>query len=91
MIEDKLNHDERVRLECIAQAVASSASSMIGKSPQDIIEAAEVFEAFVHGEPNTEKLEFKRAYIVGWEDAMTRRDEESRSGSRPGSTYTPGS
>lgn len=48
MIEDKLTHDERLRLECLAQSIASHASRL-GKpaSDSDIRRTAEVFERFV--------------------------------------------
>lgn len=48
--EDKLSHDERLRLECLAQAVALSA--MRGPRTPDadqITAAARVFEMFVQG------------------------------------------
>ena len=49
MIEDKLDHDERVRLECLAQAVATVAS--IGRqtspSPEGVLDCAAKYEAFV--------------------------------------------
>lgn len=43
MIEDKLEHDERLRLECLAQAVAMQRHS----SPSIIIACAAEFEKFV--------------------------------------------
>lgn len=49
MIEDKLSKDQRIRLECLAQAVASSA--IIGQANTEtlIIKAAR-FEKFIVGE-----------------------------------------
>jgi len=44
MIEDKLEHDERVRLECLAQAVAMHRPTL---SPAAIVDAAAEFEQFV--------------------------------------------
>lgn len=48
MIEDKLTHDERLRLECLAQAVAKNA--MKNTSDEQIVETAARYEAFVKGE-----------------------------------------
>lgn len=45
MIEDKLTHDERLRLECLAQASAFSPS----QSAEQIIEKATRYERFVRG------------------------------------------
>lgn len=46
MVEDKLTHDERLRLECLAQAVALHA--MGNKPSADVlIKYAEDFEAWV--------------------------------------------
>lgn len=48
MIEDQLTHDERLRLECLAQAVQSRASSGPGANhPANIVQSAERFERFV--------------------------------------------
>lgn len=48
MIEDKLTHNERLRLECIAQAVASH----IGQAPttEQLIKRAERIEQYVSKE-----------------------------------------
>lgn len=46
MIEDKLDHDERLRLECLAQANATGH----GQSPEQIIEKATRYERFVRGD-----------------------------------------
>lgn len=45
MIEDKLDHDERLRLECVAQAVASTAMSR--PSAETIVETAKRFETYI--------------------------------------------
>lgn len=45
MIEDKLNHAERVRLECVAQAVARSMGRP--NSTEGILKDAAEFEKFV--------------------------------------------
>lgn len=49
MIEDKLTHDERLRLECLSQAVAKHASFGGGTKPSDeaIISTARSFEKFM--------------------------------------------
>lgn len=45
MIEDKLTHDERLRLECVAQAIAAGA---MASTPAELIVArAVVFEQYV--------------------------------------------
>lgn len=46
MMEDKLNHEERLRLECIAQAVAAE-HAMVGRGSQGIIARAAEFEKYV--------------------------------------------
>ena len=48
MHEDKLTHDERLRLECLAQANASAMSGR-PQSFRDVIERAKAYEAFVRG------------------------------------------
>lgn len=45
MIEDKLTHDERLRLECLAQAVALSAHAP--EVANDIVGAAQLLEGYV--------------------------------------------
>lgn len=45
MIEDKLLRDERIRLECLAQAVGSSIG--VPSPPERIIEKAEKFEEYI--------------------------------------------
>lgn len=45
MIEDKLTHDERLRLECIAQANASK--GMSGGDPAAVLKAAAMYEKFI--------------------------------------------
>lgn len=45
MIEDKLTHDERLRLECIAQSIAFH--TMKNNSTEIIIETASRFEKFI--------------------------------------------
>lgn len=47
MIEDKLTHDERLRLECLAQAVA--AEHVMRGGSQGIVARAAQFEEFVKG------------------------------------------
>lgn len=45
MIEDKLSHDERLRLECVAQAVSSS--TLNGNSAEGIVYKASKFEDYI--------------------------------------------
>lgn len=50
MHEDKLTHDERLRLECLAQAVvASGAAAGRSQTAEDIVARARKFETFVRG------------------------------------------
>lgn len=49
MIEDKLTHDERVRLECVAQAVAMNATILGPCTSTQVIDAARQFERYVKG------------------------------------------
>lgn len=46
MLEDRLNQEQRIRLECIAQANILSH----GASAEQIIEKARRFEKFIKGE-----------------------------------------
>ena len=48
MPEDKLTHDERLRLECLAQA--NLAGARAGMSPESVVRAAQEFEQYVRGE-----------------------------------------
>ena len=52
MVEDKLSHDERLKLECLAQSIAFNAyvHGPHPANPAKIIYAAEVFEKYVKGE-----------------------------------------
>lgn len=51
MIEDKLTHDERLRLECVAQAVAYSSTTQVRASGEaSIVSIAKTFEAYVKDE-----------------------------------------
>lgn len=45
MIEDKLNRFERIRLECLAQAIAKTMGR--GASSEVIIREAQAFEKYV--------------------------------------------
>lgn len=45
MIEDKLTHDERRRLECLAQSVILMAA--LRPSPEQLIEIATRFDLYV--------------------------------------------
>lgn len=47
MIEDQLTHDERLRLECLAQAVQGG---RMLDGPDDTVRSAKVYEAYVKGE-----------------------------------------
>lgn len=47
--EDKLTHDERLRLECLAQAVASCTGHVREVSSGQILEKAEQFQEFLLG------------------------------------------
>ena len=44
MIEDKLEHDERVRLECLAQAIAMGRHTA---APDQIVASAMIFQKYV--------------------------------------------
>lgn len=48
MIEDKLRHDERLRLECLAQSVARNMGRP-SASDEQVIQTASAFESFVKG------------------------------------------
>lgn len=48
MIEDKLTHDERLRLECIAQAIAKN--TVMQKPIATLITEAREIEGYVKGE-----------------------------------------
>lgn len=50
MLEDKLTRDERIRLECLAQA--NVLSSGFGMTPTTIIDRAKQFERYIR--ENTE-------------------------------------
>lgn len=45
MIEDKLNHDERVRLECVAQSIARNMGR--NKSMKDMLKEADDIAHFI--------------------------------------------
>lgn len=45
MMEDKLEHDERLRLECLAQAIAAQAA--LGRGGQGIVTRAAEYEKYV--------------------------------------------
>lgn len=47
MLEDQLTHDERLRLECLAQAIASTGSIVTRNDIMIVINRARVFEEFV--------------------------------------------
>lgn len=49
MIEDKLTHDERIRLECVAQAVAYTQSQIGDTTSKGVVLIAAVFEFYVKG------------------------------------------
>lgn len=49
MLEDKLEHDERLRLECLAQANVTSH----GQSAEVIVQKAREFEQYVTGKEAT--------------------------------------
>lgn len=49
MIEDKLTRDERIRLECLAQANASYAMRIVETSELVILDRAKMFEAYIKG------------------------------------------
>ena len=48
MIEDKLTREERIRLECVAQA--NQMASGFHKTAQRVINDAKAFENYVKGE-----------------------------------------
>lgn len=50
MLEDKLTHDERLRLECIAQANMAAAGRPT--SAEVLIAKAKEFEEYVKGDSN---------------------------------------
>lgn len=43
MIEDKLNQEQRIRLEALGQAMNCS----MGQTPSKVLETAKLFEAFI--------------------------------------------
>lgn len=52
MIEDKLTHDERLRLECLAQAIAFKGASDLLVPTERVLVAAKNFEEYVSGKNN---------------------------------------
>jgi len=79
MIEDKLTQDQRIRLECMAQAVASNAmAGLTAKTdPYALVKKAEVIEAYVReGGKDWDEVKFKEAHDKGWDAAMLVRDEQ---------------
>jgi len=50
MIEDKLEHDERLRLEALAQSLMFGKHFHTSESPEQIVQRAKTFEAFVKGD-----------------------------------------
>ncbi len=52
MIEDKLTREERIRLECLAQAMNGS----IGRhmSPEGVIANAKRYESYIRGDTETQ-------------------------------------
>lgn len=46
-MEDKLGHDERLRLECLAQAIAYRTHRQLTESPEQTIQRATEFEQYV--------------------------------------------
>lgn len=46
MMEDKLEHDERLRLECLAQSIAAQ-MALGGRGSQDIVLRAADYERWV--------------------------------------------
>lgn len=55
MIEDKLTHDERLRLECLNQSIQRG--SRMTTSPELIIQEAKEFEKYVLGEQNVKEAD----------------------------------
>jgi hypothetical protein len=49
VIEDKLTHDERLRLECLAQVTALHSMGQ-KPTPEQIINQAKKYEAFIKGD-----------------------------------------
>lgn len=51
MTEDLLSHDERVRLEALAQSIASHAQRLgPAAADDDVVATATVFEQYIRGE-----------------------------------------
>lgn len=50
MIEDKLTRDERIRLECFAQAVNATGAPMKVISKQTLFNMADEIEKYIRGE-----------------------------------------
>lgn len=48
-MDDKLTHDERLRLECLAQAISLSTAKLGGESPEQIVKVAQAFQSYVGG------------------------------------------
>ena len=49
MHEDKLTHDERLRLECLAQAIANHAM-LNSPSPSQLVREAQEYERYIKGD-----------------------------------------
>lgn len=66
MIDDKLTHDERLKLECIAQAIAMRAPYVSAcPTAADITAIASELEEHVRSEPKVEYVS------IGWLDPET--------------------
>ncbi len=55
MIKDKLTHDERLRLECVAMSISVAHLTGVAATAETIIENAKKFEKHVSGPSFTTK------------------------------------
>lgn len=45
----QLDHDERLRLEALAQAIAYASMARFNRSPDEVVQTAQTFAAFIGG------------------------------------------
>jgi hypothetical protein len=64
MIKDKLTPTQRVRLECIAQAIAMAGSL---RTPKSIIEKAKEFEMYLNNVESIREETYRNARAYAWE------------------------
>lgn len=59
-MDDVLTHDERLHLECVAQAIAMHSSVMGPKSAEQIVQTAKEFAHYIQGD--TKDIRVKSAF-----------------------------